>query len=389
MHYLDYAATCAVRPSCVIEGVHDFLGNVGASPGRGGYSRAVEAARLVFRCRRVISQVVGLPGNPGRITFMMNATHGLNTALHSLLDEGDRVVVSPLDHNAVLRPVHMLSRTRGVKVSMVPAAPDGCVDLDALTELADGARLVVVNAVSNVLGVRLPVREMADIAHQAGALVLVDAAQCAGHLPESVAEEGADVVAFTGHKGLLGPQGTGGLWARDGVDLAPLLCGGTGGDSSLRDMPESYPDRLEAGTPNAPGIAGLLAGCEFLLREGVDEIHARESRLKARLRDGLEQIDGVRVLSPPAPDGAALVTVVADRVAPSELARRLDSEWKVMARSGLHCAPEAHRLLGTEETGAVRFSLGWASTEEDVDRALAGVEAIAGRQHVAVAEPFN
>jgi cysteine desulfurase / selenocysteine lyase len=384
MHYLDYAATSAVRPPVVADAVHGFLARVGASPGRGGYGPAVESARICFRCRRSVAKVIGLPGDPGRIAFMLNATHGLNTALYGLLGPGDRVLVTPFDHNAVLRPVHLLARRREVEVVMVPGAPDGTVELDSLQALLDGARLLVVNAVSNVLGTRLPLAEMATMAHAAGAFVLVDAAQSAGHPGPSVAEQGGDLVAFTGHKGLLGPQGTGGLWVREGVRIDPLLCGGTGGDSSRREMPDAFPDRLEAGTPNTPGIAGLLAGCRYLQEEGMEGIHARTSALKQRLRDGLEQIDGVRVLSPPAPDGAAIVTLVADRVPPPELARRLEVEWGVMGRSGLHCAPEVHRLLGTEGTGAFRLSLGWASTEEDVDRAIAGVEAIAGREQVAV-----
>lgn len=384
MHYLDYAATSAIRPRQVTDAICDFLDQVGASPGRGGYARSVNSARTAFRCRRALARIMGLPGDPGRIAFMLNATHALNTALHSLLAEGDRVVVTAYDHNAVLRPTHRLSVIRGVEVRMLSGAADGSVDLDELSELVDGSRLLVVNAISNVLGTRLPLAEMAAIAHDAGALVLVDAAQSAGHVPGSLAADGADVVAFTGHKGLLGPQGTGGLWSREGLTLDPLLCGGTGGDSSSREMPGALPDRLEAGTPNAPGIAGLLAGCEYLLAEGVERLHAREVRLKARLRSGLEQISGVRVLSPAAPDGAALVTVVADAVDPSELARRLEVDWGVMARAGLHCAPEAHNLLGSGASGALRLSLGWASTEEDVDRAIAGLEAIAGREQVAV-----
>lgn len=186
------------------------------------------------------------------------------------------------------------------------------------------------------------------------------------------------MVAFTGHKGLLGPQGTGGLWVREGLDPAPLLTGGTGGDSSLRDMPPAYPDHLEAGTGNAPGLAGLLAGVEYVLEEGVEALHAREGELKRRLRDGLEQISGVRVLSPAAPEGVGVVTIVADAVDPSDLSRTLDREWGVMTRHGLHCAPEVHRILGTAETGALRFSLGWASSREDVDQAVRGVDAIVG-----------
>jgi cysteine desulfurase / selenocysteine lyase len=390
MHYLDYAATSAVRPPEVSEAMAAFLRDVGASPGRGGYGAAVQSGRIAFRCRRTIAKLLGFPGDPGRVAFMLNATHALNTALHGLLSQGDRVVATVYDHNSVLRPLDALSRSRDVEVRLVPGSDDGYLDLDALDHALDGARLLVLNAASNVLGTRLPVADLTRRAHEAGALVLVDAAQSAGHLPESPAEDGADVVALTGHKGLLGPQGIGALWVREGLELNPLLCGGTGGDSTLRRMPDAYPDHLEAGTPNIPGIAGLLAGCAFLEREGVAGIHAREAALKARLRDGLEQIGGVRVLSPSAPDGSAVVTFVSAHVSPGEIARRLDVEWQVMARAGLHCAPEVHRLLGTIESGAVRFSLGWKSTEEDVDRAVEGVEAIAAPRRFAagtVGEP--
>lgn len=384
MHYLDYAATSAIRPPAVAQAVSDFLLNVGASPGRGGYNRAVTSARIAFRCRRAVARVLGLPGDPGRIAFMMNATHALNTALHGVLEPGDRVVLTPYDHNAVLRPAHVLARDRGVDVQMVPGDASGGVDLEALATLLEGARLLVVNHVSNVLGTVLPLAEMSALARERGALVLVDAAQSAGHLSISPAEAGADLVAFTGHKGLLGPQGTGGLWVREGVSIRPFLTGGTGGDSARRDMPEALPDRLEAGTPNAPGLAGLLAGCEFVLERGVEAIHAHETRLKRRLREGLASISGIRVLSPAAPEGAALVTLVADRLSPSQLAREVEVGWGVMGRSGLHCAPEAHRMVGSSADGAFRLSLGWASSEEDVDRAVTALDSAVGPRVVPV-----
>lgn len=383
--YMDYAATSAVRPEVVARAVADFLGGCGASPGRGGYAASVEAGRMAFRCRRAVMQVMGLRGDPGRVAFMQNATHALNTALWGMLGEGEAVVVTVFDHNAVLRPVHQLARQRGVEVRMVGGDVDGSVDLDEAERLLDGAALLVVNAASNVLGQRLPVAALAERARAAGARVLVDAAQSAGHLPVRHAEEGADVIAFTGHKGLLGPQGTGGLWVGPDVEVAPLLTGGTGGDSTLPEMPPSLPDRLEAGTGNAPGIAGLLAGCEYLREHGVEAIHAREAELKARLRDGLEAIDGVRVLSPPAPDGVAIVTVTFDRVASGEAAERLDRDFGVCTRSGLHCAPEVHRLLGTVESGAVRFSLGWSTSEEEVDHALNAASHVARKTTVPVA----
>lgn len=316
---------------------------------------------------------------------MQNATHALNTAISGVLSGGDTVVVTAYDHNAVLRPVHYLERSRGVVARMAAGTPEGGLDLEEVERLLEGAKLLVVNAASNVLGTVLPVAALAERAHAAGAFVLVDAAQSAGHLPGSPAADGADLVAFTGHKGLLGPQGTGGLWVREGLEIGPLLVGGTGGDSSLRDMPGEMPDRLEAGTTNAPGLAGLLAGCRFVMEEGVAELHAREMALKTRLYDGLAAIPSVRVLTPRAPEGVAVVTVAAGGIDAGTLAERLDRDFGVSTRPGLHCAPEVHRLIGTLETGAVRFSLGWASTEEDVDRAIEGVDIILHRPTVPVA----
>jgi cysteine desulfurase/selenocysteine lyase len=376
-HYLDYAATSAVRPDEVVDAVAGFLRENGASPGRGGHDLAIQSGRVAFRARRALTKVMGLPGDPGRLAFMFNATHSLNTALWGTLREGDTVVHTPFEHNAVLRPLHYLEKARGVRAAMIPGSPDGTVDLDEAARLLEGARLLVVNAVSNVLGSRLDVEPLASLAHERGALVLVDAAQSSGHLAVSHPQEGADLVAFTGHKGLLGPPGTGGLWVREGLEIDPFLTGGTGGNSSLREMPPDLPDRLEAGTVNAAGIAGLLAGATFVLDRGIEELHAQEMQLKARLWDGLDSIPGVQVVSPRTFDGVGVVTVSVQGVEPATVAARLNSEFGVMTRHGLHCAPEAHRLLGTLETGAVRLSLGWASTEEDVDAAIRGVDTIA------------
>ncbi len=381
-HYLDFAATSAIRPDSVARAMATFLMECGASPGRGGHSAAVEAGRVAFRCRRAVARVLGIPGDAGRIAFTFNATHALNTALRGVLEPGSTAVITQYDHNSVLRPLHQLQRERAVQVRMLAGTADGTVDLEEARRRLRGARLLVVNAVSNVLGVRLPLEELAAAAHEAGALVLVDTAQAAGHVPDHHAAQGADLIAFTGHKGLLGPQGTGGLWVREGLEVEPLLRGGTGGDSLNREMPASMPDHLEAGTGNAPGLAGLLAACEFLLERGVEAVHAHEAALKAWLRSGLASIRGVRVHSPAAPDGAGVVTITHDRIEPSVLAEKLDREFGVLARPGLHCAPEVHRMLGTEATGALRFSVGWCSTEEDVERALEGVEAITRQRAV-------
>ncbi|HYW08531.1 MAG TPA: aminotransferase class V-fold PLP-dependent enzyme, partial [Longimicrobium sp.] len=241
--------------------------------------------------------------------------------------------------------------------------------------------LLVVPHASNVLGTVLPVAELARRAHAHGALVLVDASQSAGHFDVDVEALGIDLLAFTGHKGLLGPQGTGGLYVRDGIEIEPVFAGGTGGESGELGMPDAMPDRLEAGTQNGPGLAGLLAGVEWVLARTPAAIHARESELKARLRERLAAIPGVTLLSPAAPEGVGIVTLTLGGVDPAELAARLDRDHGVMARAGLHCAPETHQFLGTEATGALRFSLGWASTEEDVDRAAEAVAEIAGRNN--------
>lgn len=385
--YMDFAATSAKRPPEVAQAMVAYMDGCGASPGRGGHRLAVDAARVALRCRMAIARLLNIPGDPGRITFMFNATHALNTALWGTLRPGDTVVTTAYDHNAVLRPVHQLTRERGVNVRMLKGAPDGSVDLNEAREALTGARLLVLNAISNVLGTPLPVAQLTGLAHAAGALVLVDAAQSAGHTHVDVTADDVDMVALTGHKGLLGPQGTGALWIRETADIDPMLRGGTGGDSLLRDMPAAYPDHLEAGTANAPGIAGLLAGIEWIRARGVDELHRHGTQLKSRLRNGFASIPGVRVLSPPSDDGVAIVTIVADHVDVPTLASRLDKEHGVLTRPGLHCAPEAHRLLGTDQTGAVRFSLGWSTTEAQVDHAINAVaQVVDGRKVFAVTE---
>lgn len=378
--YLDYAATSAIRPPEVVDAVAAYLRDVGATPGRSGHRLAVDAGRIAFRCRRALARLFGVRGDPGRIAFQFNATHALNSAILGVVRPGDRVVRTAYDHNAVRRPVAALARA-GVTETVLAGRADGGVDLDAADRALTGARLLVLPHASNVLGTVLPVAELARRAHAHGALVLVDASQSAGHFDVDVDALGIDLLAFTGHKGLLGPQGTGGLYVREGIEIEPVFAGGTGGESGELGMPEAMPDRLEAGTQNGPGLAGLLAGVEWVLARTPAALHARQSGLKVRLRERLAAVAGVRLLSPAAPEGVGIVTLTLDGVDPAELASRLDREHGVMARAGLHCAPETHQFLGTEATGALRFSLGWASTEDDVDRAAGAVAAIAGRNN--------
>ena len=377
--YLDYAATSAIRPPEVVEAVTAYLRDIGATPGRASHGRSIAAGRVLLQCRVALAELFGAPGDPGRIAFQLNATHALNAALYGLLGPGDAVVRTRYDHNAVRRPVGILAR-RGVEERVISGAADGGVDLDEAAALLAGdgrpAKLLALPHASNVLGTTLPVRELSERAHEVGALVLLDAAQTAGHHPIDVDALGIDLLAFTGHKGLLGPQGTGGLWVREGVEVEAVVAGGTGGDSLPLEMPIAHPDRLEAGTQNGPGIAGLLAGVRWITRMGAATLRTHELELKARLLGRLARIPGLRVRSPAAPDGVGIVLVTADAIAPGELALALEREHGVLTRSGLHCAPEAHELLGTLRTGAVRFSLGWASTEDDIDRAASALAAL-------------
>jgi cysteine desulfurase / selenocysteine lyase len=374
--YLDYAATAAVRPDAVADAVARFLRENGASPGRAAHRLAVEAGRIALRCRQALARLCGIPGETARIALTFNATHALNAALRGVLRAGDACVVSDLDHNAVLRCAWQLGRERAIEVRHVPASPDGTLDRAAFARAIRGARLVSLNAASNVLGTLLDVPALAAEAHAEGALVLVDAAQIAGHAPFDVAAAGADLVAFTGHKALLGPHGTGALWVRAGVELEPWLAGGTGGDSAARPMPSPLPDRLEAGTLNATGIAGLLAALEWLEARTVAAISADARRHRARMHDGFASIRNVRVHTPAHADGLPIVCITAAGIDTGALAARLDREHGVLTRAGLHCAPEAHRVIGTAQTGAVRFSAGWATSEQDIERAVAAVHTI-------------
>lgn len=378
--YLDYAATAAVRPPAVADAVAAYLRDIGATPGRSGHARALGAGRVALRCRQQLARLFNISGDPGRIAFQFNATHALNTAIHGVLLPGDAVVRTVFDHNAVRRPVAALARA-GVQERILPMDLSGAFDRTQLDQLLKGedrpARLLTLPHGSNVTGVLLPVTEIAAAARERGTLVLLDAAQTAGHAPVDVEALGIDLLAFTGHKGLLGPQGVGGLWVRDGVEVEPLLRGGTGGDSEPAEMPLSYPDHLEAGTLNAPGIAGLSAGLDWIEAEGVEALRERELKLKVQLVQQLQQIPSVEICSPLSDHGLGIVTIRMGGYDPAELAGLLDRRFGIQGRAGLHCAPEAHEVMGTVRTGAFRISLGWATTGEEIGRTLEALRMLA------------
>jgi cysteine desulfurase family protein len=376
MIYLDHAATSWPKPPAVLRAMADFLDQSGGNPGRSGHRLAIAAGRIIYAAREAAAALFGVP-DPLRVIFTHNATCALNLALHGLLRPGDRVVTTGIEHNAVMRPLRALE-PQGVEVMVAPCAPDGSLNLAAFGDaLAGGARLAVVCQASNVCGVLAPLAEIAALAHAAGALLLVDAAQTAGVVPIDMPGLGVDLLAFTGHKGLQGPPGTGGLALGERVDvaeLAPLVQGGTGSRSEHEFQPEFLPDKYESGTPNGVGIAGLGAGIQWLQERGVEAIRAHEIALTQRLLEGLGEIPGVRVYGPAEVARRTAVvsfTVAGRRV--SELGGRLDDEHGVLARVGLHCAPAAHKTLGTFPEGTVRLAPGPLTTLAEIDAALAVV----------------
>lgn len=375
--YLDHGATSYPKPGVVGEAMLRALDECGGNPGRGAHALSLAASRLIFEARRDCAAMLGV-ADSRNLLFTPGCTSALNLVLKGLLAPGDRVVVSSMEHNAVARPLRVLEQA-GVAVEVVAANERGIVD-PARIEIAVHAaptRAVVCQHASNVTGTIQPIADIARVAHDAGAPMLVDGAQGAGHLAVDVSALGVDAYAASGHKAMLGPQGVGLLYLAPDVAPRELTQGGTGGGSSEDDrQPAVRPDRYEAGTPNTPGIAGLGAAARFLAGEGERQ-RALEAELAARLAEGLAAIPGVRVLGPaPGEPRVPIVSVVHERLESDRIASELDRGYGIAARAGLHCAPWAHRTLGTLETGAVRFGLGWGNTAEDVETAVAAVAEI-------------
>lgn len=379
--YLDNGATSFPKPPVVAAALAHFLTAVGGSPGRSGHRLSQEAGRVVFECREALAALIGAPDSR-RIVFTPNATQALNTALYGLLRPGDRVVTTAMEHNSTMRPLRDLERRGRIVLEVVPGDRAGRLDLGRLEQaLGKRPRLLAAVHASNVSGAILPLREVGALARAAGTLLLVDAAQSAGALALDVEADGVDLLAFTGHKALFGPQGTGGLWARGGVEPEPLFRGGTGSNSELEEQPEFWPDRFESGTQNAFGIAGLLAGVSFIRETGLATIRAREEALTQRLLDGLRAIGGITLYGPEsAAERSPIVSATFAGLVPSEAGFLLEEGFGVLTRTGLHCAPAAHRTLGTWPQGTVRFAPGFFTTEEEIDIALEGCRYLAAKK---------
>ena len=371
MIYLDNAATTMRKPQAVIDAVTQAMCSLG-NAGRGATSGALDAARTIHACRAKLARLLGCP-RADHVCFTPNSTAALNTVINGVVRPGDRVVTTVLEHNSVLRPLNRLAAEQGVTVEHAGCDANGVLDYDELERLVTpGTRAVMVTHASNVTGNAVDIAHVTAIAHSAGALVIVDASQSAGTARIDMKAMGLDVVCFTGHKGLMGPQGTGGLAVAEGVDVAPWAMGGTGVHSFDPLQPLEWPTRLEAGTLNGHGIAGLSAGLDFIEAQGgVEAIAAHERSLAERFLAGVREIPGIALYGAfDQPMRSAIVSLNVGDIDSAEISDALMQGWGIATRPGAHCAPLMHRALGTERQGIVRFSFGYFNTDEEVDTAI-------------------
>jgi cysteine desulfurase/selenocysteine lyase len=380
MIYFDNAATSWPKPPGVAEAMVHFLSEVGANPGRAAHRRAIESGRILYDAREAVCELFHAP-DPLRVVFGSNVTEALNLALKGLLRPGDHVVTSSMEHNSMMRPLRALEQ-KGVRVTVVGCSPQGVLDpADVEAAIRPDTKLVALNHASNVVGTLLPLAEAGAICRQRDLPLLVDAAQTAGAYPIDVQAARIDLLAFTGHKSLGGPMGTGGLIVGQRVDEAqmePLIRGGTGSRSEHEVQPDFLPDMYESGTPNVVGLAGLRVGVRWVLERGVEAIRAHEVALARALLHGLSRIDGVTVYGTlDAELQTATVSFNVVGMEPSEVGLRLDDDYGIMCRVGLHCAPTAHKTLGTFPDGTVRFGLSAFNTMDEVEAALTAVGELA------------
>jgi cysteine desulfurase family protein len=378
--YFDNAATSHPKPEITWKAMEHYLKQVGCNPGRGGYAGSIEAGRIVFAARERLKALFNAPSEK-QVIFTPNVTYALNFAIKGLLSPGDHVILSSMEHNSVVRPLRFMEKHYGVKLSIVPCDRAGRLDPeDVRRALRENTKLVVLTHASNVTGTILPVAEVAAVLRESEAFFVLDTAQTAGVLDIDFQALGLDFLAFTGHKALYGPPGTGGfvISERAAERLVPFVQGGTGSKSDLGEQPDFLPDKFEAGTANTVGIAGLGAGIQFVTATGLEKIREHEQNLTRLFLAGIEGIPGVRVYGPEQMDErVATVSLTLDGADLGEVAARLDAEYGIMVRSGLHCSPLAHKTIGTFPAGTLRFSFGYFNTEEEVLTAVEALQALA------------
>ncbi len=376
--YLDNAATTMQKPPCVVEAVTAALTSFGNS-GRDTGGHALDASRVIYDARCMISDLFNL-GNPKQVVFTCNSTEALNMAIRGLFHRGDHVTSSVMEHNAVLRPLYDIEEDQGVSHTFIGVDEKGRLLVSEIEKnIRPETKALILTHASNVTGNANDLHAIGRIAKKHGLLFIVDASQTAGVLPIDMQDMNIDIVAFTGHKGLYGPQGTGGMAIREGIDIHPLKSGGTGVLSYLKHQPEEMPTHLECGTMNAHGLAGLHASLNWLVKEvGIDQVHAHEIALAKRFYEGLKDMEAIRFYGDYDTDRrAAIVSLNIADYDSSEVSDQLESDYGISTRPGAHCAPLIHEAMGTVNQGMVRFAFSWFNTEEDVDYAIKAVRELA------------
>lgn len=374
--YLDNAATTYPKPERVYRRVDYILREVGGNPGRGGHRKSIEAGRVVFEAREEVARFFNIPDS-SRVVFTKNGTEALNIAIKGILKSGDHVITSTMEHNSVTRPLKGIERM-GVEITYLPPDKEGRIrKKDVERAIRPETRMVILTHASNVIGTIIPVEEIGEVLRRRGILLLIDAAQTAGLIPIDVSSQSIDILAAPGHKGLFGPQGSGILYVREGIEVRPLIEGGTGVDSSKDEQPSVFPEALESGTLNTPAIGGLCEGIRFIREEGMERVRRKEMELMAYLLEGLKGIKGVRIYgSFRVEERAGLLSHSVEGMDPAEIGYILDSRYGIMVRTGLHCSPWSHRTLGTFPKGTIRVSLSYLNGEEDVECYLKAMEEI-------------
>ncbi|MBC8015931.1 MAG: aminotransferase class V-fold PLP-dependent enzyme [Sporomusaceae bacterium] len=375
--YLDNAATSWPKPEAVYVAVDHFNRNIGGNPGRGTTNFALTPASMVLETRVLLAQLFNI-SDPLRISFTLNITEALNVALKGSLRPGDHLIISSMEHNAVVRPAFALAEL-GLEITVIPCNSEGLLDTKALAKaIKINTKMVGLLHASNVTGTIQPIFEVGQICREQGILFLVDSAQSAGVLPIDVERQSIDILAFTGHKGLLGPQGTGGIYVRAGIDVKPLKEGGTGSQSHDTKQPQCMPDCLESGTLNTPGIIGLGAGVGFILEQGIDRIRFHEQKLTEILWENIKKINGVKMYGPAAvKDRTAVLSFTIGEMDSAQISFLLEREFGIVTRAGLHCTPLAHQTIGTLQQGTCRLSPGFFNTEGEMEAVIRGIATLA------------
>ncbi len=381
--YLDNAATAWPKPEKVYSFMIDFYKKLGVNPGRSGYDKAIEAGNIIEDLRKRLTKFFGGDEDaPERLCFGYNATDALNLIIQGLLSAGDHIVTTNVEHNSVIRPVNHLVRDGGVEATYVPFDKQGFVDPDDIKKaIKPNTKLVIVNHGSNVIGTVQPIKEIGAVCKEMGIIFAIDSSQTAGVIPINMKEMNIDVLAFTGHKALMGSMGIGGMYVRKGVEIRQQRSGGTGVRSAYPYQLEEYPWRMEFGTPNLMGIAALWAGQDWLDENGIENIHKKEIRLAQRLLDGFRNIEGVKTYCADSLENhLSTLTINIEGIDAGNVGIMLDVDFNIATRTGLHCAPLVHKQIGTFDIhGGVRFSIGPFNTEEHIDTAIEAVQDIAKR----------